>query len=43
MQEDRVKLVDRKAEVGGMPSGRVPMLSMQEQFVDFLMKEVVRS
>jgi hypothetical protein len=35
-----VKLVDRKVKVGRMPSGHMPMLSMPEKFVDFLMREV---
>jgi hypothetical protein len=40
MQEDMVKLVDGKVKVGRMPSGHMPMLSMPEKFVEFLVGEV---
>jgi len=40
MQEDMVKLVDGMVKVERMTRGHLPILSMSEKFVEFLMSEV---
>jgi hypothetical protein len=40
MQEDMVKLVDGKVKVERIPSGHMPMLSMPDKFVEFLVGQV---